>query len=208
MSWLKQLKNMSWLDLGAGPSRHRTKGKLIAFNQARRFYRQGHQALDLGCGDGFWSEQLKSLGYQLTSVDQAKYYDGANVLNLENRLPFSDHSFDLIWSTEVLEHLWTPEKIILEIKRILKPDGYLILTTPNSHFWIYPILKLFGQTPQTLQNPDHKQFFHRSDIRRLFPRAQIYGFFPYFILKLTLSRPRLVGYLSPTFVIVAVAEEL
>lgn len=53
--------------------------------------------------------------------------------NLEqSEFPFSSASFDVVLLCEVLEHLQIdPVKVLLEIKRILKPAGYLILTTPN-----------------------------------------------------------------------------
>ena len=53
--------------------------------------------------------------------------------NIEDAsFPFPDMSFDVIMLCEVLEHLQSdPLKVLLEIKRVLKPDGSLILTTPN-----------------------------------------------------------------------------
>lgn len=200
---LENIKRFVWVDLATGYTRHWTKGKLIGFKCAKKVASSGGRVLDLGCGDGFWSRKLARLGYQVTSVDHEKYYQNTQLVDLEKKLPFPDQYFDLVWSTEVLEHLFTPASFVQEIKRILKPRGLLVLTTPNSYFWIYPILRIFGYRPRDLQNPDHKQFFHRDDIRRLFPRAQIYGFFPYLFLKIKISNPMLVRYLSPTFVVVA-----
>ena len=208
MNWPGRLKELVWIDLGTGSTRHFTKGKLIGFKHAQEEMRGGGRALDLGCGDGFWSRKLETSGYQVTSVDHEKYYQNTQIVNLEQSLPFPDQSFDLVWSTEVLEHLFTPSHLVREIERILRPQGLLVLTTPNSYFWIYPLFRIFGYRPRDLQNPDHKQFFHLNDIRKLFPGASVYGFFPYLFLKMTISHPVLVKFLSPTFVVVARRENL
>jgi SAM-dependent methyltransferase len=50
----------------------------------------------------------------------------------EGVFPFASASFDVVLFCEIIEHLQTdPIKVLLEIKRVLKPSGYLILTTPN-----------------------------------------------------------------------------
>ncbi len=50
----------------------------------------------------------------------------------EERFPFEDDEFDVIFLCEILEHLLNdPQAVLLEIKRVLRPGGHLILTTPN-----------------------------------------------------------------------------
>ncbi len=63
-----------------------------------------------------------------------------------NHLPFVDNSFDMIILSEVLEHLfYSPITMFLEIKRVLKPKGHLILTTPNVFSLPKKIKFLLGQ---------------------------------------------------------------
>ena len=51
-------------------------------------------------------------------------------------LPFSDNSFDLVYSTNVIEHVTDPKKVISESIRVLKPGGYLQFVIPNYFsFW-------------------------------------------------------------------------
>jgi SAM-dependent methyltransferase len=53
-------------------------------------------------------------------------------------LPFADRCFDLVFVTEVIEHLKEPVRFLTDVRRILAPMGHLILTTPNSDaypFW-------------------------------------------------------------------------
>jgi SAM-dependent methyltransferase len=187
------------VDLGQSWYRHTTKAKLIAFS----FVGEGgrRKALDLGCGDGFWSEKLRAQGWDVTSADRSnKRYPRAQIVDAEKPLPYPDCFFDLVWLAEVIEHIKNLDGLVRELRRVTKPGGRLILTTPNSAFWLYGLLRQFNITPQEIQNPDHKHFFSLADIRRLFPRAEIYGFFPYALFKFTIRKA--VGVLSPTFVIV------
>jgi SAM-dependent methyltransferase len=185
------------IDFGQGGLRKSSKGKLIAFSLIDS-KRKG-LALDLGCREGYWSKRIEALGYEVASIDIEKRYHKCTVMDANKPLPFPDQSFDLVWSSEVIEHLDSPQKIMTELKRILKPGGQIILTTPNSYFWLFKLLSLFGQTPKKLQRSDHKHFFNLSNIKEIFPEAKIYGFFPYFLVKFKITK--LIGLLSPTFVI-------
>ena len=135
----------------------------------------------------------------MTSIDISKEFDSSIICDINNKLPFNDNSFDLIWCSEVIEHVDNPIKTLAEFRRTLKPKGKMILTTPNSYFWIGKILMVFGMTPKKLQRKDHKHFFSIKDIKIMFPNARLYGYFPYMILKFKIRR--LIGLLSPTFVI-------
>ena len=68
----------------------------------------------------------------MTSLTERVQFDFYNV-NIENApVPLSDDSHDVVLLCEVLEHFtMDPMHALLEIKRVLKPDGYLIVTTPN-----------------------------------------------------------------------------
>lgn len=59
-------------------------------------------------------------------------------------IPLADNSVDLIFCTEVLEHLVAPTFLILEMKRVLKPRGCVILTTPNLISLSYRLRILLG----------------------------------------------------------------
>ncbi|MBI3631046.1 MAG: class I SAM-dependent methyltransferase [Candidatus Sungbacteria bacterium] len=194
VSFLKKLP----VDVGQAEKKHDSAGKRIAFSLVPDG--TGKTALDIGCRDGYWSERLKKRGYAMSALDIEPLYADAVRHDVEQGLPYLDDSFDLVWCTEVVEHLRDPEILFEEIERVMRPGGIAVLTTPNSHWWFYGLVRLWGWTPQRLQNPDHKQFFDERRIRNLAKGYSLFGYFPYAVFFLRIRR--LVGLLSPTFILV------
>jgi SAM-dependent methyltransferase len=62
-------------------------------------------------------------------------------------LPFDDQSFDLIYCAEVIEHLINPDFAVEEFRRVLRPEGRILITTPNLASWYNRIILLFGIQP-------------------------------------------------------------
>jgi len=184
------------LDLGQRETAGHTKGKQIALELIPEG--KGSSALDVGARAGVQTEWLKQRGYQVTSIDVEPQFEGCLQVDANERLPFADKSFDLVWCSEVIEHLRDPAFALSELRRVAKPGGLLVLTTPNSYAWLFRFVALFGLTPQRIQRKDHIQFFDLDQIKRLAPDAELYGYFPYAVLKLTIRRG--IGALSPTFV--------
>jgi len=94
--------------------------------------------LDIGCADGTTTRQLQKIipgarivgvDYYKNAIDYAKRkkskikFVHADVHNL----PFANNSFDTVTAIETLEHLTFPERVLDEIRRVLKPGGYLII---------------------------------------------------------------------------------
>jgi 2-polyprenyl-3-methyl-5-hydroxy-6-metoxy-1,4-benzoquinol methylase len=93
--------------------------------------------LDIGCGNGFFLDQLKDLGfYNLFGADIANYLANKEInhkifdLNVE-KMSYEDCSFDVVTAFQALEHLENYFLVLQEIKRILKPGGYFIFSVPN-----------------------------------------------------------------------------
>jgi methionine biosynthesis protein MetW len=102
------------------------------------------RCLDVGCGDGgtcgVWlNENAGSyIGVDISSnalTDARKR--GLNTVQISDagQLPFPDNSFDLVVCTEVLEHLFEPLEAAREIRRVLRPGGFLVATVPNVAYW-------------------------------------------------------------------------
>jgi len=100
--------------------------------------------LDIGCGDG----ALSYLIYQKIKANITGIDTDINSLEFARRelqkrdakvkfikanaykLPFKNSSFDVIIASEIIEHLGKPKIMLKEIKRVLKPNGQVIITTP------------------------------------------------------------------------------
>ncbi len=188
------------IDFGQGNLRHTTKGKQIALELVGKGDTT-KTVLDVGCRDGHFSKRLESSGFITTSIDIECAYERCQRVDANRPLPFPDQTFDRIWCSEVIEHLNDPAAVIHEFRRVLKPGGFAVFTTPNSTIWLYAILRLFGKRPKDTQNPGHIHFFGTKDIIALGPRDNVlYGYFPYLFLKFRIRH--LVGLLSPTFIFV------
>ena len=195
---IKLLKQIP-IDLGQGAVAEKTEGKQIALRLVPDG--AGRKALDLGARAGHQTRWLESRGYEVTSVDVEPVFDGCMAIDANEALPFEANQFDLIWSSEVIEHLENPSASLAELRRITKPGGEIILTTPNSYMWLFKMISIFGLTPERIQRDDHLHFFDVDDIRMLAPDARLYGYFPYMLFKRTIKSDGWIGKLSPTFVL-------
>jgi len=108
------------------------------------------KVLDLGCGAGVVSEELVKYGHEVHGIDiqdeavRRACFRGlrAKVHDINQGIPFEDGTFNVVIATDILEHLFEPQFILKEIYRVLKNDGYAIVTLPL-HFDIIQRLKIF-----------------------------------------------------------------
>lgn len=98
--------------------------------------------LDLGCGAGHGSNMLSKKYSKVTALDissEAIQYAKENwaasnidfVVGDSMNLPFPDDTFDVVASFEVFEHLADWRKFLSEVRRVLKPEGLIYISTPN-----------------------------------------------------------------------------
>ncbi len=98
---------------------------------------KGSKALDVPSGAGALAKiMLEEWGFETyaSDIDLKKYeYEGINCVqaDLGNRLPFEDNFFDLTVCMEGLKHLSNLSQAISELRRVTKPNGYILLTIPN-----------------------------------------------------------------------------
>jgi 2-polyprenyl-3-methyl-5-hydroxy-6-metoxy-1,4-benzoquinol methylase len=100
---------------------------------------QGAKFLDGGSGGGHFSAEAVRRGAVVTSLDVgeallkqvAQRCNSTRVVGSLLNLPFDDHSFDVVMSSEVIEHTDDPRRAVKELARVLRPGGYLVVTSPG-----------------------------------------------------------------------------
>jgi methionine biosynthesis protein MetW len=114
-----------------------------------------NRILDIGCGDGSFvikfRKHCETFGVDI-SQDAVKIAKEAGVNAYEvdvssQKLPFQDEYFDIIYMGDVIEHLTNPDHAVKEVTRVLKRNGFLVLSTPNLAQWLNRLLLLFGRQP-------------------------------------------------------------
>ena len=144
-------------------------------------YIQGKTVLDAGCGAGYGSVYLKSFGPRhLVGVDVsaeavafARKEHGAPGLEFAamslSELGYADGTFDVVVMIEVVEHITNASECMAEIRRVLKPGGVLVLSTPNQ-----------TEHPGQLFNPFHVHEYTRDELQGLlapvFRHVAIFGY--------------------------------
>jgi SAM-dependent methyltransferase len=119
--------------------------------------RPGATLVDLGCGTGAFTARVaarvgagRTVGIELDPVDAAKARErGIEVVEADvtERLPIDDASVDMVHSNQVIEHLADTDHFLKEIRRILRPDGYAIVSTNNLSSWHNVVSLALGWQP-------------------------------------------------------------
>jgi SAM-dependent methyltransferase len=133
--------------------------------------RPGDRVLDLGCGAGRFLAGLEdAVGVEIAqqAVDRARAnVPGADVrlVEADGSLPLGHGEIDLVWCSEVLEHVADVAHTLLEIRRVLKPDGRVLITVPyHGRFQAAGIaLTRFDQHFDPLGQ--HLRFFTRTSLK-------------------------------------------
>ena len=136
---------------------------------------------DLGCGNGHIAGRLASLGYEVTGIDASRSgiqiaqrtYPSANFIEAlidagVEKLGLSD--FDLVISSDVVEHLYRPSDLLEAAFSLLKPRGHLLLGTPYHGYLKNLALAVTGRMDShfsALHDGGHIKFFSVNTLSRL-----------------------------------------
>jgi 2-polyprenyl-3-methyl-5-hydroxy-6-metoxy-1,4-benzoquinol methylase len=144
-----------------------------------RRFTAGKRVLDIGCGTGYGTAELAEearltvgLDVDRDAVEYASaYFPGPNFVQCSAKtLPFATNSFDVITAFEVIEHLSDWSLMLAEARRLLCPDGLLIVSTPNK-------LCYAEARGSSGPNPYHQHEFEFAEFRaalaQVFPYVEI-----------------------------------
>jgi SAM-dependent methyltransferase len=136
---------------------------VVAYDFVTR-YARGARVLDAGCGEGYGTDRLSTVAAEITGIDleepvirraAARYprarFDSGNLV----ALPYPNDRFDAVVSLQVIEHLLSPQEFLAECARVLRPDGVLVISTPNRLTF----------SPDGTRNPFHTFEFSPGDLR-------------------------------------------
>lgn len=120
----------------------------------------GKRILDLGCLDGAIGQLLMENGNSVSGIDASKAAIpkaiergiDARVGDLNKPIDFPDASFDVVVAGEIIEHVHNVDGFLDEIHRVLRPNGSLVLSTPNLASLPRRLLLLFNRNPHIETN--------------------------------------------------------
>jgi len=108
----------------------------------------GKKLLDAGCGFGAFTKKALEQGAEVYSMDlspklvdivQKKYPDAKGVVGSVLEIPFPENHFDIVLSSEVIEHTPEPLKAIEEFIRVCKNGGDVVVSCPNKTTWHFSL---------------------------------------------------------------------
>lgn len=188
------------------------------FDHVRAMIAPGSRHLDIGCGPGTFigglDETIQSIGVDIAQaqIDYAqKQYGSASksFVKIEpGPIPFVDHSFDVVTSIELMEHLDKDAGLALmkEARRVLKPSGVFMLTTPD-YGGGWPALEwIVNRVGELSYEDQHITHFTRASLTDTLAQAgfrhvdvERFQFLSPFAAVLGFGAARRISHLEPRF---------
>jgi len=112
--------------------------KLASYLFYRFNFKRGQRLLEIGCGRGEVLGSFQRLGLDCSGIDISKS-SGKNLGNIDikkidvsnDKLPYKENTFDIIYHKSLIEHLYSPMNLMDETYRVLKPGSIVIILTPD-----------------------------------------------------------------------------
>lgn len=163
----KQMVDVGYVEEESG----RRKTASIVLKKLQRYQKKGKLMLDVGCSTGFFLDEAKKNGWQVQGVELSLWAAkiAREKFNIEvsnttlKQAKFSANSFDMIVLHDTIEHVLNPREMLVEIRRILKPDGVVYINTPDIQSLVSRVLKAkwWGI------NRHHLFYFSKKTLNRL-----------------------------------------
>jgi methionine biosynthesis protein MetW len=153
---------------------------------------QGSTVLDVGCATGFMGKYLRKekncvvFGLDLRADEiklAKKNLDSAFQGSIEDKTIIetileknNKKKFDIILATSLIEHTLEPDRVIVQMKKLLKPKGKIVMSTPNIAHWSMRLNLLkgnFNYTDYGILDRTHTHLFTRETFKNLFKRNNL-----------------------------------
>jgi len=142
----------------------------LAVSEIKKIKSDG-KVLDIGCGRGMFLKSMQEAGYEVCGIEPSG--DGSKIARDIAKLKISncrldefeccDNSFDIVMLWHVLEHMSSPAESLEQIKKIIKPDGILIVEVPN---FSSIESRFFNRYWQHLDVPRHMFFYNKKSLEK------------------------------------------
>lgn len=148
---------------------------LTANNRLKQItqYNPGQSILDIGCSAGFFLEAAQAHGYQVQGIEFASTAITHAASSIQDKIILGDlhqeldrwkHNLDWVSAFDIIEHMHDPVKFISNAKKILKPSGLLVISTPDTGHFLRRLMKSHWFMLQPLQ---HTVLFSRSAMKEM-----------------------------------------
>jgi SAM-dependent methyltransferase len=140
----------------------------------------GLKMLEIGCGRGTLLHRLSARHFDVVGVEinpirieeSRQSYGGLRIFQTSGtELPFANEQFDIVLSFDVLEHIPDTDAHLAEVRRVLKPGGWLLLQTPNK--WTNAVFETIRWRSLTKWRVDHCSLHTYRELGR---RLSAFGF--------------------------------
>lgn len=156
-----------------GELQYNSKAEKVRLEKIVSLTEENSKVLDIGCYDGTLGRMLIERNNEVYGIEINE--EVANIArqqglkvkiqDIEKRFDFEDNFFDVVVAAEVIEHVLDTDFFIDEIKRVLKPNKFLVLSTPNVASLGRRIFLLLGKNPYFEASLGYPPSAHAGHIR-------------------------------------------
>lgn len=162
---------------------YNSKAERVRLEKIIELIGRGNKVLDIGCYDGTLGSRLIKESNNVYGIEinqeviEIATQKGIKVItqDINSRFSFENNFFDVVVAAEVIEHILDTDFFIDEIKRVLKPGGILVLSTPNIASLGRRLFLLFGRSPYFEASLGYPPEVHSGHIR-FFTKYLLFGF--------------------------------
>ena len=122
--------------------------RVIEVQQALQWLPPRRRILEIGAGVGWQAREMSRMGHEVEAVDLAgSTYAAERIWTIRDydgeHLPYADESFDVVFSSNVLEHVERLPSLLAEIRRVVRPGGYIVHLVPSASWRLWTTLTYY-----------------------------------------------------------------